>query len=481
MNSKLIKGLIPIAVAVLIWLLPVPEGLKPQAWTYFALFVGVVVGLIIEPVPAALVGLIGIAVACLLRVGAPIPASGVVSPAAAINWGLSGFANSTVWLIFVAFMFALGYEKTGLGKRIALILVKKLGRSTLGLGYACAIADGILAPFIPSNSARSGGTLYPIIMSIPPMFNSLPDQEPRKIGAYLVWVSLASTCVTSTMFYTGLAPNLLAMSVVKAANVPSVDWMGWFMAAAPAAIPLFFLTPLLTYWIYPPTLKGSPEVPAWAAKELEKLGPLTRNETIMGLLAVLALVLWIGGDYFRINGTTAALVVLCLMVLLGVVSWNDITANKQAWSVLAWFGTLVALASGLKNVGFLDWFAKHSVMMMSGFSPTMVGLGLVIIFYVGHYFFASTTAHVTALLALFITTAAAVPGIPVPQLALVLMLSLGFMGIITPYGTGPSPIWYGANYIKTSEFWFLGAVFGLLYLAATVFILYPWVMMTVKL
>ena len=57
-------------------------------------------------------------------------------------------------------MIGIGYQNSGLGRRIALFLVQKLGKSSLGLGYAIAITDLILAPFIPSNAARSGGTIY---------------------------------------------------------------------------------------------------------------------------------------------------------------------------------------------------------------------------------------------------------------------------------------------------------------------------------
>ena len=144
-----------------------------------------------------------------------------------IRWGLSGFSEGTVWLTFTAFMFAMGYEKSGLGKRIALVLVKKLGRRSLGLGYATAFSDTVLAPFMPSNTARSAGSIYPIVRNIPIMYDSLPDKEPRKIGAYLFWVALASTCVTSSMFQTGLASNVLAMSIIKQ-NGFNIEWMEWF-------------------------------------------------------------------------------------------------------------------------------------------------------------------------------------------------------------------------------------------------------------
>ena len=108
----------------------------------------------------------------------------------AIKWALSGFSNGTVWLIFAAFMFALGYEKTGLGKRLGLSLIKVMGKKTLGLGYAVALSDLILAPFMPSNTARSGGTIFPIIKNIPPLYGSTPENNPRGLGAYLMaWAS----------------------------------------------------------------------------------------------------------------------------------------------------------------------------------------------------------------------------------------------------------------------------------------------------
>ncbi len=490
MHTKAKKGAAVILAALFVYFLPtvmgaapapqggfsgigVPAGLSPEAWLYFAIFTGVVMGLILEPVPSALVSFIGVVLAVSLRVGAVPGHGGGISLEEAVTWGLSGFSDSTVWLIFVAFMFALGYEKTGLGKRIALILVKYLGRSTLGLGYAVALADCVLAPFMPSNTARSGGTIFPVVRNIPVMFGSLPDKEPRKLGAYLTWVALASTCVTSSLFYTGLAPNILAGSILNSNGV-TFSWTTWFLVMAPVGIPLLLLTPLITYLIYPPTLKRSPDAPAWAAKELAQMGGMSRREWTMLVLALLALALWVWGSH-EVNGTEAALIVLMLMSLLGVITWDDILGNKAAWNVLIWFGTLVTLAGGLNHVGFLAWFAGKSAVLVQGYSQTAVMVILLTIFFVSHYLFASVTAHVTALLGLFITTAAGIAGVDLHQTALLLAMSLGLMGIITPYGAGPSPIWYGSRYVSPAAFWALGAVFGLLYLASFLLIAVPWI------
>ncbi|NDV18310.1 DASS family sodium-coupled anion symporter [Pseudodesulfovibrio sp. JC047] len=448
----------PVIVTILMALLPIPEGLSPEAWYYLSIFVGVVVGLIVEPVPAALVGLAGVTVVALLGLVDP-------SPTASRAWALSGFSNSVIWLIFAAFMFALGYQKTGLGKRISLILIKYLGKNTLGLGYAIACADGILSPFMPSNTARSAGTIYPVVSNIPPMFNSTPDHDPRKIGAYLKWVGIASTCVTSSMFLTALAPNLLAVDIIHKATGLHISWGEWASVMLPAMIPLFLLTPWLAYIIYPPTQKKSPEAPHWAASELTRMGPITRKELMMLGYALLALTLWIFGKRVGVDSTMAAILVLTLMVLTRIISWEDVITNKSAWNVLVWFATLVAMASGLDKTGILQWLGALVATDLQGLPPATVALMLVILFFVLHYFFASTTAHTTALLPLVLAIAAPLmPALMLQKLALMLAASLGLMGIITPYATGPAPIWYGSGFISQARWWGLGAIFGAIYL-----------------
>ena len=172
-------------------------------------------------------------------------------------------------------MFALGYEKTGLGRRIALVLVQAMGRRTLTLGYAVAIADTILAPFTPSNTARSGGTIYPVIRNLPPLYDSQPNEPSmRRVGSYLMWVAIAATSVTSSLFLTGLAPNLLAVELVKKTAKVELQWADWFVAAAPAGVLLLVFVPLLAYWLYPPRSQSkASEVPQWAAQEIISLAP----------------------------------------------------------------------------------------------------------------------------------------------------------------------------------------------------------------
>jgi L-tartrate/succinate antiporter len=476
------KHFAPPAVALVIALLPAPAGLPQHAWYFFAIFAGVIVGLMLEPLPGGAIGLIGVTLVTVLCEQVFFSPDQLAKPGfnadnAALSWAVSGFSNSTVWLIFGAFMFALGYEKTGLGRRIALMLVKAMGRKTLTLGYAIAFVDAILAPFTPSNTARSGGTIYPVIRNLPLLYDSKPhDRSMRRVGSYLMWVAIAATSVTSSLFLTGLAPNLLAVELVAKTAKIDLEWGDWFIAAAPAGILLLLFVPLLTYWLYPPEVKEGREVPEWAAQEIAKLGPITAREMILAGLVVIALLLWIfGGDF--VNATTAALMVISLMLLTNVVTWEDITKNSAAWNTLAWFATLVALADGLTRVGFIKWFAEAVANHMSGFSPLNAIMLLLVINFFSHYMFASVTAHVTAMLPVLLAVGSTIPEMNMGHLAQLLCLQLGIMGIITPYGTGPSPVYYGSGYLPSADYWRLGAIFGVIFFVVFTVVSVPWVLM----
>lgn len=476
------KVVATLLVPAVLLCLPAPAGLEAYSWRFFAIFAGVILGLVLEPLPGAAIGLLGVTLTTVFArfvLFSPVQLSvpGFKPAEAGLSWALAGFADHTVWLIFGAFMFALGYEKTGLGKRLALLLVRSMGKRTLTLGYSVALADALLAPFTPSSTARSGGIVYPILANLPSLYGSKPNDPSRKrLGAYIMWVGIASVAVTSSFFLTGLAPNLLAVQLAqKIANV-HLTWTQWFLAFAPLGVLLLVLVPLLTYWIYPPEVREGKEVAAWADQELQRMGPITRKEITLAILVFTALLLWIFGGHW-VNATTAALIVICLMLITRVISEADVMANKAAWRTFVWFATLIDMADGLNRVGFVKWFAQLVASRMSGFSPIVAMIGLLVVFFVAHYLFASITAHTTALLPVMLAVGASIPGIPVPQFALLLCLELGIMGIISPFGSGPSPIYYGSGYISSAEFWKMGAIFGTVFLVLFLVLDVPWVLL----
>ena len=466
-THALVRVVAPLLLGGAIALTPVPAGLTPNAWHYFALFVTVIAAIITEPIPAAALGMAGVVAAAAL---------GLVreTPAASAQWALSGFGNTIVWLIFAAFMFTVGYAQTGLGRRIALHLVRLLGHRTLGLGYAVALAELAFAPFTPSATARSAGTIYPVISHIPQLYGSRPDDgTARRLGAYLLYTALAVSFVTSSMFLTGLAPNALAVSIIEQTIQVRISWVQWFVGFAPIGVTLLALVPLVLYVVYPPEIRNAPQVPRWAADQLRAMGPMSRNEVILFVLVGSALALWIaGGDYLD-PALTAVLIVL-LMVVSGVVSWDDVIGQKQAWNVLIWFGTLVTLASGLAETGFVAWLAKGAAPAFTELNLLTAIVAIVGTFYVLHYFFASITAHTATLLPVFLSVAVTITAISPTRWALLLGYSLGLTGVLTFYASGQSVIYYASGYISRRDFWVLGALMGALFIGVYLLLAVPW-------
>jgi anion transporter len=470
------KAIAPLIVWLVIFLLPIPAGLNQNQWHYFAVFAAVIAGLVLESMPPGAVGLIGLTFAAVM---------GYVEsdPNKSLRWALSGFAESTVWLIVGAFVFAIGYRKSGLGNRMALLLVRTLGRRTLGLGYAVTLADLVLAPATPSNTARSGGTIYPIVSQIPKLYGSAPGPTAAKIGTYVMWAAFATTAVTSSLFLTALAPNAAALSIAKKTAGIEITWSHWFIGFAPLGVLLLLLVPLLSYLICKPEVKESPEVVAWAASELKEMGPLSRNEWIMAALVILAMFLWItgsnpdiklpflGANY--INATMVVLVVISLLLMTRIIDFADIVAEKTAWEVFFYFTSLLTLSSGLNEIGFIKWVAEGFAKPLGGVSATMAMILLLALFFWIHYFFSSITAHVAAVLPVVLAVGTAIPGVSVPTLTMLCCYSLGLMGAISPYATGPAPIYYGSGFISARAFWKYGFIFGVIYFAGLLVIVLP--------
>ena len=470
----------PLVVWLAIYLIPVPTGLVANQWHYFAVFAAVITGLILESMPVGAVGLIGLTFAGVM---------GYVEhePNKSLRWMLGGFSESTVWLIVGAFVFSIGYRKSGLGRRIALVLVRALGRRTLGLGYAVAFSDVILAPATPSNTARSGGTVYPIVSNIPRIYNSEPGPTAGRIGTYVMWTAFATTAVTSSLFLTALAPNAAALAIARKIVNVDIGWSQWFIGFAPLGIPLLLLVPLLSYIICKPQVTESPEIVVWSSNELAVMGPLSRNEWIMGGLVLLAMTLWIVGSNPNIrvpglgsnfiNATMVVFVVISLMLVAGVIDFNDIVAERAAWEVFFYFTSLLTLSSGLNEIGFIKWVAEGFAKPLAGLSPTLGMILLASFFFWIHYFFSSITSHAAAVLPVVLAVGTGIPGLSMPTLTLLCVYSLGLMGVISPYATGPAPMYYGSGYIGKRDFWTFGLIFGLIYYAGLLLIVLPWLLL----
>lgn len=443
--ARWLRLLVAVAVGVSIWWVPAPAGVKPAAMHLLAIFVATIVGIIVKPLPMGAVALIGIMATALTNTLTPEKA-------------LSGFANSTIWLIVIAFFIARGFIKTGLGQRIAYFFVSRLGRRTLGLSYGLVATDLVMAPAIPSNTARAGGVIFPILRSLSTTYGSEPDSpSSRKVGAFLTAVSFHANAVTSAMFVTAMAANPLAVELATAQHV-QISWGRWAAAAFVPGLVSLIVVPWLLYKVYPPELKSTPQAADEARQRLAGMGPMSMAEKVMLGAFVALLALWTLGDQLLdINSTVAALVGLAILLVAGVLTWDDIKAEQNAWDTLIWFAALVMMATQLTALGLIPWASKQMSGFVSGWGWIGAFVVLSLAYFYAHYFFASNTAHVSAMYAAFLG-AAVVAGAPPLLAALVLGFVSSLFGCLTPYACGPAPVLFGGGYVTLGAWWRLGAL-----------------------
>ncbi len=442
------KLLLTFAIGLVLWFVPAPAGLKPQAMHMLAIFVATIAGFIMHPLPIGALALIAVGLSGFLKVLSPKEA-------------LSGFGDGTIWLIVSAFMFAKGFSKTGLGKRIAYTIMSKIGGNSLSLAYTIAITDIIVAPATPSNTARGGGILFPIVRSLCSAFKSEPDNGPKKIGSYLMSSCFHVNCVTSSMFVTSVAPNLLCCTLAKQTIGVDISWGAWALACIVPGLLACFLIPILIYKINPPEIKNTPEAKDLAVKELTDMGPMSFAEKIVGIVFVMALLMWGTSSFTKLNATMIALVCIGIMLIFHAIEWNDVICEKGAWDTLFWMGGLMSLATGLNKSGFIKWAAKLIGGGMAGMDGMMVLFMLCLIYMYAHYMFASLSAHVAAMYAAFCAVAVAA-GAPAGLTAMALGSLTGIMGSLTHYATGPAPIFFGAGYLSQNEWWKIGFIVSIL-------------------
>ncbi len=433
-------------VGLSLWFSPVPAGLSVKAWHLFAIVASTILGYILQPIPMGAIGLTSV-VLCVITKTTSLPEA------------LSGYSDSTIWLVVSAILFARGFINSGLGTRIAYSLVNAIGGSSLKLGYAMLISDLIIAPATPSNTARAGGILFPIVRSLASTFDSEPNPETRKrLGAYLTQTLYQSVVVTSMMFVTGIASNSLVVTFAKRIANVEISWFTWaFAASVPGIICLLFV-PVLMHKLYPPEIKETENAKRFAGEELKKMGPMTQKEKIVTFVFIAALILWATSSWTKLSATIVAILAVVVMIWLGAMSYKDAAGESMAWDNLLWMGTLIGLAGLLEKFGFIKWFAAlvgSSIVGVSWISALYV---LALVYILSHYFFAGTSSHVTAMYGAFLAVAISA-GAPPYYAALVLGFASVICAGLTHYAMGPSPVLFAPGYVTQAEWWRLGLLF----------------------
>ena len=461
-HVKILPAIIAFIVTMSFWfLIPPPSAVDINAWRLLGIFIGTIVAIIGKALPMGGAAIIGILLVAISQVTNPGSASKAMADA------VSGFSNTLIWLIGISFFISRGFIKTGLGARVAYYFVRVFGKKTLGISYGLSFAELVLSPVMPSNTARGGGVMYPINRSIAESMGSFPDEASRKkLGAFLALVAYQVNIITSAMFITATAPNPLVVSGIKSLTNINISWAQWAIAALVPGLLALLIVPAVLYYIYPPEIKSTPNASAFAAKKLLEMGAMKTEEWIMvGVFAVL-LFLWAGipsllssDPIFAVDPTAAAFVGLGILLFSGVLTWDDLLKEKGAWDTVTWFASLVMMATFLNKLGVITWFSgeiQDSIKQM-GLGWFQASVILVLIYTYIHYFFASNTAHISALFASFFAVGVAL-GAPPLMFGLFLGFASSLCASITHYGTGSAPVLFGAGYVTMGEWWKWGFV-----------------------
>ena len=447
-KGSLIRWGVVLGIALAIMLIPVPQGITPQSWRLLAIFAATIMGSILQPLPGSAMVLLGVTALSLFRV-------------MTIEESLTGYADPVVWLVLAAFFISRGMIKTGLGRRIAFLFIKAIGRHSLGLGYALISTEALLGAVIPSTGARSGGIIFPIAKSLAEAYESRPGPSARRLGAYLMTTVYQCNVIVCAMYLTGQASNPIIAKLAKEVTGVDVTYALWLVAAIVPAVLSLLLVPILIYKVFPPEIKHTPAASEFASAELKQMGRTKWSEWLMLLVFALIAALWMTPRQTGVHYATVALVGICILLVSGVLDWEDLIAERPAWSVFIWYGGLLRMAEALGQTGLTKKFAESAASLTLGWKWWLALAALLLIYFYAHYGFASITAHATAMYTpfLIVILAAGAPSY-LAVLSLAYFSNLG--ASLTHYGTTPAPIYFGAGYVSQKNWWLVGLVVSFL-------------------
>ena len=470
MGFKPIPAAVAVVLTLILWFIPAPEGVAPNAWHLLALFIGVIAGIIGKAMPIGAMAVLAMTIVALLQVTVPeMGADGkpIKNPSAqAAKDALSSLNSTLIWMIGIAIMISRGLLKTGLGTRIGYLFLSIFGKKTIGVAYSLALCDLLIAPVTPSNTARGGAIVHPIMKAIAASFDSNPEKGTQnKIGRYLALVNYHANIISCLIFVTATAPNPLAVDLIAKATDSKIhlSWGTWFTAMVVPGLVAMAVMPIILFFLYKPEITSTPDAPEMARTKLKEMGPMSKGEKIMlGVFAVL-LLLWAGVPDMlfgvKVDATTTTFLGLSLLLLTGVLTWDDVLKEKGAWDTIVWFAALVMMATFLNKLGLIKWFSDMMGQQIQGIGLSwVVGCALLAVVYIySHYMFASGTAHVTAMLGAFYAVGLHL-GAPPMLFALILAASTGIMMSLTHYASGSSPVIYNSGYTTMGEWWIAGFV-----------------------
>ncbi|ABM30888.1 DASS family sodium-coupled anion symporter [Paracidovorax citrulli] len=478
-RRKLGYLLLALGLYALVLALPTPAGLSPSGQVALGLLVFVVTLWISECVSPAnsAVLLTGMAVVGLM--GKPLtPGARPMGSADALTVMLGGFSSTAVLLVAAALFLAVALKHTGLDRRVALLVMSRVGISPARLTLGAMLVGFVLALFIPSATARVGAVI-PIMVGITAALG-LPVGS--SLGATLMIVTAQACSIFNIAVKTGAAQNLISLNFMQGAFGHGVTWGQWFLAALPFTIGMSVVLFFVSLWLLRPEVPDSEDAAGNLREQLRALGPVSAPEKRLIAVALLLLVLWSTEGTlhpFDTTTTTQLGIALLLMPRIGVMHWAQ--AEKLVpWGTVVLFAASISLGTLLQRTGAAGWLAQQTLGQLGlAALPVVSVIGALAVFsIVLHLGFASATGLASTLIPIFIAFAQTLPVSKETAFGIVLVQSFVVsFGFILPTNAPQNMLCYGTGAFGTLQFAKVGLLVTLAGLALILLLsatLWPW-------
>ena len=431
-------------LAAIVWLTPEIAGLKAAAKASLGVAVFAIVIWVTQAVDDALSGILIIFLLAVLK-------------ATTLAGAFSGYANTSLWLIVIGFIMAACMEKSGLSKRIALILVKAAGGSATKIYGAVALVMAVLSFLVPSITARTL-LMLPIILGIGHAFDAKPGKS--NIVKALIFIVAMSGTMMSLGILTAHVGNPITVGLIEAATNKTISWSEWFRVGGIPAFTLAAISVVLLRIMWPPEIKNMGEGQDYIKRELAALGKLTSKEIYTMAVFLITLILWATDSYHKTN---VALVGLFSIILLlwpgGVMNWKE-AQQKVPWNVFMVYGAGLSMGTALASSGAAKWLAGTMLGPIVSMPHAMQIIILIWVATVLQVFFTGGGPKTTALTPIVIAHAVTIGADPL-VFALILGMNMQHQYLL-PVSNMPNAVAMGTGHITTGELIKTGAVMSLL-------------------
>lgn len=383
----------------------------------------------------------------------PAKPAAMLGTSRALTIALGGFSNTALALVGGALFIAAAMMKTGLDKRIALVVLSKIGARTNRVLAGVIFVGFLLSFFVPSTTARVS-CLVPIVMGIILAFGV--ERKSKFAGVMMIATAQADS-IWNVGIKTAAAQNMIAVGFIEKQLGVSITWMDWFIAALPFAVLMSVALYFVLMKIMPPEMDEIAGGDAVVAKALAELGPMKTDEKKMLAISFILLFFWATEKVvhpFDTSSTTIAAIAVMLLPGIGVMSWKEAQPNIP-WGTLILFGVGISLGSAILSTKAAAWVAK---LIVGTFGlqtlPALVILAILSAFLIIiHLGFASATALASAMIPIIISILQSVktPGINVVGLTMILQYVVSF-GFILPVNAPQNMVAYGTETFEVKDF-----------------------------